>query len=478
VGESGAGKTRLLNEFLNQAEADGDLVIQTRPDPYWAEVAFSSLREAVHDLTGLSEQTLPHADLGSATVEARRGLDEIFSGRPAPGDRRSPMERRHAIAEALRWAIERCAALNDGRVVIAVDEYHRVDPPSQQAIADVLADPPECSLLVVAAHVPHFEPQWGPEHTARVLPGLSAVSIPQLLRNPGSSDRVRAIQTDGRGILPMYVEQVIRYTDEVGGEPPARLADLLAARFDVLEQNARQVLQALAVLGDRVEIRVLAKQLPKTLELEPILDTLERAGFVARSEQVVSTGHPLIRELVMLGIPAAVRRDLHAKALKTWEKRGSPIEARAIHAYYAEESFSALLLLEQVAERAGARGDLATEVLALRRGLELARLEISRGELDDPLQAMLIFGRKLGSALTRSGLYSDAEGVLREVLDIAGPSSPDRARVLGALAQVAHGRQREREALGYIDQAIEAARQSGARELLLTLEDTRSVWAS
>jgi tetratricopeptide (TPR) repeat protein len=478
VGESGSGKTRLLNEFLNRAEADGDFVVRARPDPYWAEVAYSSLREAVYELTGLSEQTLPHADLGSATVEARRGLDEIFSGAPPSGDRRSPMERRHAIAEALRWAIERCAAHNDGRVVLSVDEYHRVDPPSRQAIADVLADPPECSLLVVAGHVPHFNPQWGPEHTARVLSGLAPPSLSQLLRAPGSIDRIRAVDTEGRGILPMYVEQVIRFTEEVGGEPPARLADLLAARFDVLDQNARQALQALAVLGDRVEIRMLAKQLPKTIELEPILDTLEQAGFVERNEQVVSTGHPLIRELVMLGIPAAVRRDLHAKALQIWEKRGGPIEARALHAYYAEESFSALLLLEQVAGRAGARGDLATEILALRRGLELARQEISRGELDDPLQAMLIFGRKLGSALTRSGLYADAEGVLREVLDIAGPNSPDRARVLGALAQVAHGRRRSQEAIGYIDQAIEAAKQSGARELLSTLEDTRSAWAS
>ncbi len=478
VGESGSGKTRLLNEFLNRAEADGDLVVRARPDPYWAEVAFSSLREAVGELTGLSEQTLPHADLGSASVEARRGLEEVFSGKPTPGDRRSPMERRHAIAEALRWAIERCAAQHDGRVILAVDEHHRVDPPSRQAIADVLADPPECSLLVVAGHVPHFDPQWGPEHTARVLPGLGSDAFSRLLPAPGNHDHLLPSDTDERGILPMYVEQVVRFGEEVGGEPPARLADLLAARFDVLDQNARQTLQALAVLGDRVEIRVLAKQLPKSLNLEAILDTLEESGFVERNEQVVSTGHPLIRELVMLGIPAAVRRDLHAKALQTWERRGAPLEARAIHAYHAEESFSALLLLEQVAERAGARGDLATEVLALRRGLELARQEISRGELDDPLQAMLIFGRKLGGALTRSGLYADAEGVLREVLDIAGPASPDRARVLGALAQVAHGRRRAQEALGYIDQAIQAAKQSGARELLATLEDTRSAWAS
>jgi len=91
---------------------------------------------------------------------------------------------------------------------------------------------------------------------------------------------------------------------------------------------------------------------------------------------------------------------------------------------------------------------------------------------------MLIFSRKLGGALTRAGNFADAEGVLREALDIAGPSGTDRARVLGALAHVAHGRQRAEDALHYIDEAIDTARRSGAHDLVSTLNDTRRAWAS
>jgi serine/threonine-protein kinase len=50
--------------------------------------------------------------------------------------------------------------------------------------------------------------------------------------------------------------------------------------------------------------------------------------------------------------------------------------------------------------------------------------------------------------------------------------------VLGSLAHVAHGRQRPKEALGFIDQAIETARQSGAFDLVTSLNDTRKAWAS
>jgi tetratricopeptide (TPR) repeat protein len=91
---------------------------------------------------------------------------------------------------------------------------------------------------------------------------------------------------------------------------------------------------------------------------------------------------------------------------------------------------------------------------------------------------VLIFGRKLGAALTRAGQHADAEGVLREALDIAEPTGRDRAQVLEALAHVARNRGRGTEAIGYIEQAIGAAEKSGERELLSSLTDTRRAWAS
>src|SRR5690606_13039983 len=127
---------------------------------------------------------------------------------------------------------------------------------------------------------------------------------------------------------------------------------------------------------------------------------------------------------------------------------------------------------------ATAVGDTATEVDALRRCVEIARKEISRGEIDDPMRAVLIFSRKLGASLTRAGDFSDADGVLREALDLAGPTSPDRAKILGAMAHVSHGRKRHDEAMQRLDQAIEAAKRTGDESVLLTLEDARFAWTS
>jgi serine/threonine-protein kinase len=332
--------------------------------------------------------------------------------------------------------------------------------------------------LVVGTHIPGFEPGWGGEAGSRRLAGLAFGAVLLLLKSHPSGERVR-IDESARGFLPLFVEQVLRYSIEGGSDPPRRLADLIALRVDTLAPNSRRALQVLSVVGEGASYGVLAELLQNPDGLDQTIDEIRRAGMLMPdSAGNLTTSHPLLRDVVLAGLPAGVRRDLNQRALAAAEKLKTPLEARAQHAYYARDTFQALLLLEQVAERAALRGDIESETLALRRGLELAREEISRGELDDPLRAVVIFSRKLGAALARSGNYADAEGILREALDLTGPSGADRARVLSELAQVAHGRQRSKEAMGYIDQAIEVARQSGAHDLVATYSGTRQEWAS
>ncbi len=478
VGESGAGKTRLLHEFLQQAEDDGDVVVRARPDPYWAEVTYHALREAIRGLTCLSDEDIAVSDFPGALPEARLGLVEIFAKRPPVDDGLTPESRRHGLAEAMRWALRRVGELAaETRVILAIDDLHRIDTASRNAFADAVGEPLNVRVLVVAAHVPGFESGWSAGHAARVLSGIPGTVVTRLMRSSRPSFSLSEVESEEGKVLPLHVDQMVRYALEVGGEPPARLGDLIAQRVDLLEPSARFALQALAVLGDRVETGLLAQMLPETHRLDVTLHLLARAGMIVRQGELVSASHPLLREVVLAGIPATARRGLHAKALTVFEKRSAPLEARAQHAYHSQDSFQALLLLEQIATRAARRADRGTEVLALRRALEIARAELSKGELDDPLQAILIFGRKLGSALTRAGDFADAEGVLREALDVAGPSGTERARVLGALAQVAQARKRRTEAIGFIEEAIETARQSGAHELVGSLTATRAAWS-
>jgi serine/threonine protein kinase/tetratricopeptide (TPR) repeat protein len=481
VGEPGVGKSRLLAELAQRASAEGERVVMIGPDPWWAEAAYWTLRRAIRDLAELDQATIEARHFPGAYADAKRGLQQIFdsvidSAQSARADRRSPPERRIAVAEALRWALMCASAKAEpGRVLLLVDELHRVDAPSRAAIADVVNEPLRgARTLVVAARAPGFDVGWGQANESRVLAGLDRETV-ALVWGTSLGDRGAGTEPD---VLPLYAEQLARFSREGGSDPPERLPDLIARRVDALEPNARRVLQALAVLGDRADLDTIDRIVPFALDAKRALEVLLSAGMVEREGKLVSTSHPLLRELVLAGTPAAVRRELHSRALAACEQLDMPIEAQAQHACEAQEAFQALLLLEQLADRARTRADRSTEIHALRRGLEIARREISRGDLDDPLRAVLIFSRKLATALARGGDLADADGVLREALDVAGPGGADRAQVLGSLAQIAHQRRRSLEAIAYIDQAIEAARQSREHELVTQLSGTRRAWAS
>jgi serine/threonine protein kinase len=481
VGEHGVGKTRLMREFLDIVGRKGDQIVVTGPDPYWAEVAYYALRKAISGLAQMETAGTGRRTWDGATQAARHGLEEIFSGIPSRDDTRSPIERRRDLADALRWAMQRAARLaTPHRVVLAIDDLQRVDGSSRCAFADVLGEPPPAlDFLVIGAHTPGFDAGWGANHAARVVSGLPPPVVTRLLKSASPTDRMMALTENGiRGIPPLYVEQLLRFAMEGGSDPPPRLADLISHRMATLEPRARRVLQALGVLGDIIEPDAIAEVLGRPDGVLETLGALVTAGMVESLGRAYSLSHPLIREIVLGAIPAEVRRELHSRAVRVYEKREAPIEARALHAYYAQDSLEALLLLEQVAERALARDDVAAGVDALRHALELSRADVYRGELDDPLKAVAIFARKLGDALIRGGAFSDAEGVLREALHVAGPTGAEHAHLLASLARVAHGRERSEEAFGFIDEAIEVARKSGSHELLSTLTNTRRAWVS
>jgi hypothetical protein len=341
----------------------------------------------------------------------------------------------------------------------------------------VIAEPPLAGLLIVATHVPGFDPQWtGRERWLGGLPTAAAASLVKGAAPITPSGGVSAVESNT--VPPLYIDQLIRFNIEGGSDPPARMADLIALRIERLPIEARRTLQALSVVGDAADRAGLRCLLPDVQSFDELITTLAVAGLVEERPSGIGTTHPLFRDVTLATIPAAVRRDLHAKA--PFDPQGDPLplplEVQALHAYHSQNSFEALMLLEQVADRAAARGDDQGAILALRRGLDLARREIFRGELDDPMRAVLIFSRKLGEALARAGDLTDADGVLREALDLAGPSGKDRALVLGALAFVARERDRTGEATVYLREALELAKQSAANDLVQSLETMRREW--
>ncbi len=472
VGEPGVGKTRLMREFATIAEAAGDTVVFAGPDPRWSEVGYYALRRAIVALASLSDDGGTMNEWVAASPEAKSGLSHVFGGKHngSKPPSLSPDQQRFAAAEALRWAFVRSNAKGGGRrVILCVDDLHAIDGASRNAFLDAIAEPPLVPALLVLAQPTGFEPRLPSPQPTRTLHPLSGQVVLNMLSAGGVRDT--SVMSSGRGIAPLYIEHLLRFLRDEGGSPPPRLPDLLALRVERLDADARRVLQAIAVTGDDATEDTVKPLLPPDTDLVKAIDVLRKAGMIDAASDTYRAAHPLLREIVLSTIPAAARREIHRKAAEVCEMLGAPLEVQALHEFHAQLAFEALLSLERVSAICAARGDVVGSALALRRGLETARRELFRGEIDDPERAVVIFSRKLGENLAAQGNFADAEGVLREALDMAGPGGNDRARVLGALAHVAHGRERNREAQAYLREALELARKSGAHELLASLKD-------
>ena len=188
-------------------------------------------------------------DWTAAGAEARRGLVDIFE-HPNRGEL-SADELRFAVAEALRWAIVRASEHAKGEtVIVAVDDLHAIDGASRTAFADAVGEPPLVpSVLVVTLPARPRSGLARQHRSARVLMGLAPGLVSRLLA--GTSRPSSSI--GGRGIAPLYVDQLLRFSREQGGRAPTRLADLIALRVERLPPDARRVLQAIAVYGDNAD---------------------------------------------------------------------------------------------------------------------------------------------------------------------------------------------------------------------------------
>jgi serine/threonine-protein kinase len=462
IGDAGSGKTRLISEFAARCASRGDHVVVVGPDPSWAKVSDFTLRAAILGLARMTPEGMAEARR-HARPEARGGLDLLFSDGAASGTAPRPAERRAAVAEALRWALEQASSPEAGErgVVLAVDDLDFVDGSSRNAFLDVLAEPAVASALVIASYAPGRRP------TVDALPGetWSLAPLPIETFAPWLGSRARSSDAS---LTPLHVEQIAAWSRETQEQPPPNMADLIVRRAQRLSADARRTLHALAVWGDDARAEILRDMLPATVDVGGALDSLDSAGLIAIEERTIRVIHPLVRRVVASSIPAGLKRELYARAAEI--RTDAPLELRAKQAMHGGGALEALSLLDSVSVLRASYGDLAGSVSALRHALDVARRELHRGELDDPVAAVLVFARKLAEALSALEQWTDAEGVLREALGIAPPSSGHRAHLLGVLAQVASSRSQPREARQYIDEALRVAHQSNSRTLLPILE--------
>ena len=342
-GESGVGKTRLLEEMLARLRLDGASVASARAvegdrGDAWSGV-LAIARGGLIDAAGVGGA--PTAALAAFAGLLPEWADR-FPGARAPVA--APLGR--ALVEAVR------AAATEQPVVLAVDDAQWLDADSALSLGSLLRDlydVPLTLVLVTAPYPPRPELDELRSRLGRDLDG-GVVTLRRLDRaalrhlaermlpgyDPISLDRVvRRVATDSGG-LPLFAVELLRAVSlgldlgtiagtwpeplrtldqSLPGDLPDAVVAAIRVAFRRLSPAAQRVLVSAAVLGDLAAPAVLERALELDADaVARALDELEWHRWLASEPRGYSFAARIVRQVVLreMVTPGQRRRVLEA----------------------------------------------------------------------------------------------------------------------------------------------------------------------
>jgi adenylate cyclase len=494
VGEAGAGKSRLLAEFLSRLADDGRLARTTL-----RRVACSSLGEPTYGVFAAlfreGYQVGPDDSLAVAREKLAAGLHTlgarpeiaqaigqvlswlvgIDEAQPRDFD---PEQLGRQIALAGHMLVER--RLEQGPMMVVVDDLHWADAASIELLRDIVDNLSDRPLMVLMAHRPDMSPPL-PARAARTVvrvPPLSPTETRALVE--GLFEHVDGAAFGGvedfvvarAGGNPLFVEEVVRNLVSVGvlvrerdgwsctagldgAAVPPTLQGLLLSRLDRLPDDVRLVLQEAAVLGLVFDEALLQSVASVADSSGRALSRLVESGLLEAAGQAGETmryrfAHALMREAVYENLLLSRRSALHERAGRALEQAAGPEPSRMSDLEALGHHWSLTSDKAKGARYLMAAGDRARTVYANEdaiRHYERA-LRTLVGCRDSDEQVLLVRER-LGDILALVGRrdmalphYEAVQQALEAVADRAGVAR--LSRKLGALHWETGERERAR----------------------------------
>jgi class 3 adenylate cyclase/tetratricopeptide (TPR) repeat protein len=460
LGSAGVGKSRLVAEFLAQAERHATGLIG-RCLSYGEGITFWPIGEVVRQAGGLLGLDTPETALGK--------LDALMEGEEQASLITEPLAGAiglvdgTAVAEEITWAIRKLFETLARRrpLVVVFDDLQWAESTFLDLVEHVADWSHDAPILLICVARPEFldsHPHWagGKLNATSILLGpLSAAEservVGNLLTDPLAEEaRTRII--DAAEGNPLFIEEFLRMliddgllvrsnsqwvpTTDFGAIPiPATIQALLAARLDQLVSEERAILQRASVVGkvfDQGAIAELSSPRSRPV-IGELLMALVRKELIHPHNNGITGGsafrfrHDLIRDAAYESLPKQHRAELHEHFANWLEHRvGDRLsEYEEILGYHLEQAYRLRAELGPIDERTHALAQAASVRLgtaghrAFDRSDPPAACNLLRRALallspQDPSLGALRLG--LGKALVESGGFEEADAVLAEAI--------------------------------------------------------------
>lgn len=481
-GEPGIGKTRLAQELVTYARVRGALVLssacheaETAP-AYWpfAQAIRAYVREA--DPVGLAWQLgADGPEVARLVPELRERVPSIPAAPPLEGQ-----ESRFRFFEAIAGLL---IGISSSRpLVLVLDDLHWADSSSIELLrflAHRIAGNP---LLLIGAYRPEEAAARGnltrafaeldavPNRRQLVLNGLSGEAIGrffELTAGEAAAPELLEEIAEQTGGNPFFVGEVVRLIVAEGelGSPqgaglrvPHGVREAVRRRIGGLPGQARQALEAAAVIGREFDPRLVAAVLDRPVDAE--LDQARAARIVEAARGADGNqlfAHAVFREALYEGVESDRRAQLHVRAVAGIERLHAgdldpQLPALARHSIESAPLGSAQKAFDYVlAAGRQAAGQLAHADAA--EHLERALQVWPRTDATEELALRL----ELGEEMTRCGRFTDARKTLLECAELArtGGDAARLAEAAIALGAIAETGKTDRELASLCEEALE-----------------------
>jgi DNA-binding SARP family transcriptional activator len=512
-GETGIGKTRLVDELAARVRADGGVAATVRCVEDEAGLAYGCAIELVR--SALREGSAAAVD-PAAAAEAARLVPEL--GTPPTATLDGPGAQARFLDGVARVLLEATAGERPG--LLAVDDVHWADASSLEVLAFLARRLRDRPVLVLATWRPEETPA---DHPARRIladatrDGLGGAVVPERLDREDVAELAAAAGASAELAERLFEETqglpffVVEYLDsQADGSAdwslPPGVRGLLEARVTGASELAGQVVAAAAVLGRQFDLDLI-REVSGRSEEETVtaLEELTRRGLLAESGGgELAFRHEQARRVADELTSAGRRRLLHgraAAALAPRDSGGALAGAIAQHLRLAGRDREAAAAYRRAGEHARDLYANAEALAAFTEALALgdddpASLHEAIGDLETlagdyaraldsyeaaaalaPPERLAAVEHRIGLLHERRGEWELAERSFEDAL-AATPGEALAARIVADRSLNAHRRRRDDEAETLAQEALALAERAEDRRALAQAHNILGVLAS
>jgi DNA-binding CsgD family transcriptional regulator len=335
AGESGVGKTRLVNELARKVkERDGRVLCGDCVElgegelPYAPIVA--ALRPLVRDKDPVLHELAPQARAELATL-----LPELGSGPPPERAEDGAGSAQRRLFEALLTLLERLG--RDAPVLLTLEDIHWADRSTRAFLAFVARAMSTERVLAVCTY---RSDEMHRRHPLRPLlaemerdPRSRRIEVARLSREelkgqledildaPPDPELVERLYARSEG-NPLFAEELLAAGGDGRGSLPPTLRDALMVRTERLPEASQELLRLLAVAQPADDALLSEAGELQGAELRGALRELAAAHFiVVGRDGMYRFRHALLREVVEDDLLPGERAELHLALARALEQR-------------------------------------------------------------------------------------------------------------------------------------------------------------